>query len=192
MRFTLTLVALLALTACIHAADNPQADPKAMAAMMEKFAPGKEHEALAKLAGKYEVAVKMWMEPGKDPVESKSTAEFTMELGGRYLKQTYKGEMMGKPFTGVGYDGFDRATNKYVSTWIDDFSTTMMCMTGTSKDGGKTVEYTCEVGCPMTGQMIKTRCVHKTVDADTFVFEMYQTQDGKEMKGMELTYKRKK
>ncbi|HYF49273.1 MAG TPA: DUF1579 domain-containing protein [Planctomycetota bacterium] len=191
MRSTV-LIALLALSFCIHAADNPQQDPKAMAAMMEKFAPGKEHEALAKLAGKYDVTVKMWMEPGKDPVESKAEAEFTMELKGRYLKQTFKGTMMGQPFTGVGYDGFDRASNKYTATWMDDFSTTMMYMTGTSKDGGKTVEYTGEQTCPMTGQMIKTRTVHKTVDDDTFTFEMYQTHDGKEMKGMELTYKRKK
>jgi len=162
-------------------------------AWMEKFQPGKEHEAFKKLEGSYDVAVKMWEDPTKPPTESKATAEFKMVLNGRWLKLEYKGEIMGKLFTGLGYDGFDRTTGKYVSVWMDDFSTTMMHSTGTSKDSGKTIEYTGEMGCPMEeGKVVKTRQVHKEESADKFIFEMYMTIDGKEMKGMELTYTRKK
>jgi hypothetical protein len=160
--------------------------------LMEKFRPGKEHESLKKLAGSYDVTLKMWMEPGKDPVETKGAAEFTMEMNGRYLKQVFKGTMMGQPFTGVGYDGFDRTVNKYVGTWLDDFSTQIMFAFGTSKDDGKTIEYVGELGDPISGKMIKTRNVHKTIDDDSFTFEMYQTHGDKEIKCMELVYKRKK
>jgi hypothetical protein len=189
MRLVWVLVLALVGSVGLMAAE---ATPTAAPDFMEKFQPGKEHEALKKLVGSYDVAVKMWMEPGKDPQESKATAEFTMEMNGRYLKQTFKGTMMGQAFTGVGYDGYDRVANKYVSTWIDDMSTQMMQMSGSSKDGGKTIEFTGDMICPLNNQPIKTRTVHKTVDDDTFTFEMYQTMDGKEVKGMELTYKRKK
>jgi hypothetical protein len=40
--------------------------------------------------------------------------------------------------------------------------------------------------------MIKTRTVHKKIDDDKFVVEMYETHRGNEGKYMELTYTRKK
>ena len=160
--------------------------------VMEKMQPGPEHGELKKREGKYDVAVKMWMDPKAPPQESKAKAEMKMVMNGKFLKQEYKGEMMGKPFTGIGYEGFDRVANKYTSTWLDDFSTQAMLAHGESKDGGKTIVFTGEFACPMTGGMVKYRNVYKQIDDDKFTFEMYQTQDGKESKGMELTYTRKK
>jgi len=136
-----------------------------------------------------------WMEkfkPGKDPVVGKVSAEFKMLKDGRYLQQEFKGEMMGKPFTGTGIIGFDRVTGKYANTWIDNFTTSLFYSTGTSKDTGKTLEFTDEHICPMTNQPMKSRSVFKIVDADTLQFEMYEARDGKELKGMEMAYKRKK
>jgi hypothetical protein len=158
---------------------------------MEKFQPGKEHDAMSKASGKYDVAAKCWMEEGKPAVESKGTAEFTMVLGGRYLRQDFKGEMMGKPFTGLGYCGFDRAAGKYVSVWMDDYATGMLPMTGTSSDGGKTITYMGEGVCPKDGVKVKLRAVHTQIDNNKSTFDMFETRDDKERKMMELTYTRK-
>lgn len=159
---------------------------------MEKLQPGKEHDAMSKASGKYDVAAKCWMEEGKPATESKGTAEFAMVLGGRYLRQDFKGEMMGKPFTGLGYCGFDRASGKHTSVWMDDFATGMMPMTGASADGGKTITYEGEGICPMTGVKAKFRAVHTQLSNDKFTFEMFETPEGKkERKNMELTYTRK-
>ncbi|MBI3829182.1 MAG: DUF1579 domain-containing protein [Planctomycetes bacterium] len=194
-KFALSAVLFVAaLAGLVRAEEKQDAAAAEMAKMMEKMQPGKEHEGLKKLEGQYDVAVKMWMEPGKDPLEGKASAEFKMVMNGRYLKQDYKGDMMGKPYTGIGYEGFDRVTGKYTSAWIDDFGTSMMTVTGASKDGGKTIEFTGEQGdCMNEGKTVKLRCVHKVVSDDQFVFEMYHTGgDGKEAKDMELTYTRKK
>src|SRR4051794_25583712 len=110
MRIVAMLVLAIGLCGGVRAADAAPEE------LMEKFRPGKEHEVLKKLAGSYDVTFKMWMEPGKDPVETKATAEFTMEMNGRYLKQVFKGTIMGQPFNGIGYDGFDRTVNKYVGS----------------------------------------------------------------------------
>lgn len=159
---------------------------------MEKFQPGKEHEALAKLAGKYEIAQKCWMEPGKPPVEVKGTAEFTPVLNGRQVKQEFKSELMGKPYNGLGLLGFDRVAEKYTAIWADDFSTGAMLMTGTSPDGGKTITFTSDGICPMDGSKLTFRAVHTQVSADKFTFEMFATHAGKEDKSMEITYTRVK
>jgi hypothetical protein len=183
------LVAMLVLvSSSLFAADQPVMTPE----MMAKFEPGPEHAELKKVEGSYDVGVKMWMDPSQPPMESKATAEFKMVMNGRWLQQTFKGEMMGKPFTGTGYDGYDRAAKKYVGTWLDDMSTQMMYLKGESKDGGKTIEYTGDQVCPMMDKEMKVRTVHKKIDDNKFTFEMYQTIDGKETKGMELTYTRKK
>jgi hypothetical protein len=185
MRIILVLLAFVALT--LRAEEK-----SAEANVMEKFEPGKEHDELKKLEGKYDVIIKVWMDPNAAPEESKASAEFKMEKNGKFLKQEFKGQMMGKPYTATGYDGFDRTVNKYVSVWIDDFSTQVLNLQGETRDGGKTIEFTGDQHCPLNGKVMKMRTVHKQIDADSFTLEMYAAMDGNEQKSMEATYKRKK
>jgi len=52
------------------------------------------------MTGSWEFETKMWMEgPGAPPALSKGTAEMKMIMGGRFLRQDLKGEMMGMPLT---------------------------------------------------------------------------------------------
>jgi hypothetical protein len=154
--------------------------------------PGPEHQALAKLAGKWDVAAKMWMEPGKPPMESTGSSTMEVILDGRYLRQDYRGEIMGQPFTGIGIEGFDRVKNAYTSTWLDSMSTGIMNMDGTSSDGGKTITYEGDYSCPMEKRQIQGRSVTTIVDDDTFTVTMYSTREGSEAKTMELRYTRAK
>jgi hypothetical protein len=65
-------------------------------------------------------------------------------------------------------------------------------MWGESPDGGKTINWTGKGSDPMTGKEQTYRSVTHNMDANTTHFEMYGPGlDGKEMKLMELTYKRK-
>jgi len=187
---TVALLSLVAFGAAYAAEkDMSEADHKAM---MEKMQPGPEHKMLAKLAGNWEVASKWWMDPEKPPMESKGSSTFTVIYDGRFVRQDFKGEMMGQAFTGVGYDGFDNVTKKYTSFWLDSMGTSMFKVDGTSKDDGKTIEYTGEASCPMANGTAKTRWVHKAVSDDSFIFEMYMAPKGTEVKSGELTYTRKK
>jgi hypothetical protein len=153
--------------------------------------PGPEHQAMAKLAGTWDVAMKMWMEPGK-PMESKGTSTIAAILDGRYLREDFRGEVMGQPFTGIGIEGFDRVKNVYTLTWLDSMSTGIMHMEGASTDGGKTVTYEGDCSCPMEKRQIQTRTVTSIVDDKTFTVTMYATREGSEAKTMELRYTRAK
>ncbi|HEV8178482.1 MAG TPA: DUF1579 domain-containing protein, partial [Gemmatimonadales bacterium] len=138
--------------------------------------------------------VKAYMKPGASPEESKGSAVYTMISDGRFLRSEFKGQMMGMPFTGTGLDGYDRVRGAYVATWMDSMSTGLMFETGVSKDEGKTIEYTGEVGdCMAPGKTVKVRTVVTHTSDDAFTYAMYQTRAGeKEAQCLEITYTRAK
>lgn len=191
---TLFVAMVLAVLSCppAWAQGEPDGDAGMDAAAMEKMMPGPEHEVLAKRVGTWSVSTKIWMDPSQNPMESIGTAEFKLVMDGRFLHQEYKGEMMGMPFTGWGFDGFDRVTGKWTSFWIDSMSTSPTSLTGTSADGGKTIEFTGDMSDCASGTVVKTRWVATHSSDDESRVEMYVTHGDKEEKAMELVYKRKK
>ena len=79
------------------------------------------HAHLSLLVGEWTGAAKTWFEPGVVGDESPMTGRMKAILGGRFILHEYTGSMAGKPFEGVAIYGFDLATNKFQSAWIDSF-----------------------------------------------------------------------
>ena len=163
--------------------------------MMEKWnvfmTPGEPHKRMAERVGTWNFTSKMWQQPGTPPEESSGTATSEMIMGGRYLLDKVEGSVMGMPFTGLGISGYDNLNKEFVGTWIDSFGTGIMTSTGTCNDDW-TVCTSVGIGPdPITGKNKKTKMVDRRIDADNYVFEMYDTTpDGKEWLAFELTYKR--
>jgi hypothetical protein len=115
-----------------------------------------------------------------------------MALDGRWLEQRYQGEMMGSPFHGIGYTGYDNMKKEYVGMWMDTASTSVMLTTGKDEGGGK-MTFTGTMDDPMSGQPIAMKEVVTIVDADHHNFEMWMTgPNGQMFKNMEINYSRKK
>jgi len=169
-----------------------QMDMQAMMEMYQKLAtPGEPHKLFASLAGSWTTHMKEWMEPGKPPMESTGTAEMKMLLDGRFLYQEFTGQMMGKPFSGIGIDAYDNIRKKYVTAWMDTMATGIFLMEGTASPDGRTINLTGQHETPGGGHM-SHRTVWKLVDANTQTFDMYGTHPGDtERKMFEITYKRK-
>jgi Protein of unknown function (DUF1579) len=167
-------------------------DPQAMMEMWKKLGtPGEPHKLFATLAGSWATTTKEWMEPGKPPTESTGTAEMKMLLDGRFLQQEFTGEMMGQPFSGIGIDAYDNLRKRYVTVWLDSMGTGIFLMEGTGSADGKTITLKGSHPEPGGGHMTH-RAIWKIIDHDTQTFEMYGAHGhGKEMKNMEITYKRK-
>jgi hypothetical protein len=202
MRIYRILVAVLFLTlaSAAFAQDKPAAGAGAgkpspeqmMAEMMKLATPGPEHERLKAMEGTFNADVTMQMAPDAPPINSKGTMINKMILGGRYLQGDYKGEFMGQPFTGISMTGYDNATKKYVATWMDSMSTTVMMATGTADSTGKTITTTATVECPMDQGGPKTmKQVTTIIDKDHHTYECYEVaKDGKETKMMTIKYTR--
>lgn len=156
--------------------------------------PSPMHKHLEKLAGIWSVESKMWMDPTQPPIESKGSATNTLILEGRWLKQEYKGEMMGMPFSGIGMLGYDNFNQQFIGTWIDNVSTAMTQSSGICNEAGTEFNLSGKMDEPMTGERGKAfRHVWKISSADSHVFEAYDNIPGKgEVRVMEVTYTRVK
>lgn len=165
-------------------------ETKDMMALYRKLAtPAGPHRLLAAMAGSWNTRGRFWMEPGQAPMESTGHSEQTMVLDGRFLQQEFHSEMMGNPFTGLGFCGYDNHTGKYVSTWMDTMGTAIMYFEGTA-DADGTITQTASYDDPVQGPM-QWRSVTHMMNPDTLEFEMYATgRTGKEEKMMEITYTR--
>ena len=170
-----------------------QMDEKAMMELMAKYStPGPEHKALEQFVGTWDTNAKMWHAPGTEPQESTGTAENKMTLGGRFLEQKFEGTMMGQPFTGMGYTGYDLYKKQYVGNWMDSMGTTIMNSTGKADPSGKTMTFTGTMDDYMAKKSMRFEERIKVVDNDHHTFEMwYPGPDGKMFKMMEITYTRK-
>ncbi len=191
----------LALTAALASrADEPAQKAKPESAMdekaiMEKYMkaamPGPEHEKMAKMAGKWKLAVTMWMAPGAPPQKSEATAEFKPILGGRYLQQEVRGDMNGQPFEGRGVEGYDNVTKERFGTWIDSMSTGAMVMKGKCAGDAKKCTLKGKVSDALAGKEVPVSQTVTMNGDNNFTFEMLGPgPDGKMFKTMEIVYTR--
>jgi hypothetical protein len=165
--------------------------------MSEDFAamaaPSEEHERLKPFVGAFKAEVKMWMGPG-DPAISTGVMVNELDLGDRFLRETYTGDPSEGPFPefeGRGYWGYNKVSGQYEGFWIDTASTVMQSETGDVDDSGKVWTMMGEMDNPQTGQKIKKKSVITLVDDDHHRMEMFfEGPDGSEMKGMEIRYVR--
>lgn len=194
---TLAATVLVAFTAALAFADDPKAktgpSQVEMEAMMKAATPGDAHKKLNAMAGTFNADVKMWMQPGAPPSGGTGVAENSWALDGRFLQQNFTGNFMGMPFSGVGYTGYDNIKKKYIGTWMDTMTTSMMISTGTANADGKSYTFTSSMDDPMTGKASPVKETVTVVDDDHHTLEMWTPgPDGKMFKMMEIAYTRKK
>ena len=198
---TAAVVALSALLTGVAAADHhdkkgkgaAKDDPQAMMAAYEQAGqPAEQHKQLLKLVGKWNLAFKSWMDPKAPPMESTGTAEGKALLGDRFVQTTVNSTMMGKPFTGIGISGYDKAKKKFVGTWMDSMGTGIYQMEGTADAAGKVITSHMTGTDAVTGKPSRMRIVGRWESDDKLVEEFHEKKGGKEVKMMEITYTRAK
>ena len=194
----LILSAAFALAAVAFADEKkaaaPPMDEKAMMELWQKMStPSEGHKKLDPLVGSWTTKNTTWMEPGKPPEVTTGTSEQKWVLGGRYLEQRFEGTMMGQPFSGLGYTGFDNFTRKYESTWMDTTGTAILFTKGTFDNSGKVLTATGQMNDVVTKKPMMLRYKTTIVSADEFLFELFSPgPDGKQARMMEIRYTRKK
>ncbi len=166
--------------------------PDEMKAYMDFVTPGAMHKWLASFEGTWEAYAISYMNPAK-PDTSKLIQTYSMMLNGLYQEAKITGEMMGMPFEGRSWSGFDNAKKKFVMTWVDNVSSGTTYLTGDYTTASKTLNLKGTQTNPVNGKDMNIREVLKMIDNDTYTLIMYgDGPDGKEIKFMEGTFKRKK
>jgi len=155
----------------------------------EYMTPGTVHQGFAKMAGNWKATVTMF-DPSGQQMQSEGTVVYETILGGRYLKSSFKGTMMGMPFEGMGVDAYDNATKEYISTWVDNMGTGLMYLKGKWDDASKSIIYTGTMVDPMSGKDQPSKTISKMVDDNHVVQTMFNIVNGQEVKSMEIAYSR--
>ncbi len=184
----------LALNASAFAEDKAEDQKKKQEMMQEwmKFAtPGEGHKFFKDVTGSWTYTSLSWEKKDAKPNKSKGTSTIRLIMGGRYLEQTAKGNMMGMPFEGRGFTGYNNATGKYESTWMDNMSTSMMVGKGSYDKETKTLKDEGEFYCPMNKKNVDYHSEWKMADKNHMTFAMWgPDMDGEEIKMFELSYTR--
>src|SRR5262245_32489743 len=98
--------------------------------------PGPEHQALKALEGEWTATLKS---PDGD---TPGTMSAKMECGGFWLVSSFRTSFGGADFLGRGVDGFDPATSKHISVWVDSTITRPVIFEGTMDKAKKTLTMT--------------------------------------------------
>ena len=77
------------------------------------------HALLARLAGNWKGTCKTWFEPGKLADTQPISGRMRRLLGGRFVKHTYKSQLMGQTMRGHALLGFDLGRGKFIVSWAD-------------------------------------------------------------------------
>jgi hypothetical protein len=117
-------------TAEESAADSEQTEAERLASLTE---PGEHHEHLDRLAGDWDLTIRIWTSPDGEPVESAGTAEARWILDRRFLWTIYRAELFGQPFEAWSIEGYDNQAKEYLGTWRDTQGTYTLIYRGKCK-----------------------------------------------------------
>lgn len=184
LRFTFTALATYSALAAACAVAQDQQDQSWM------IKPTKQHQLLKKDVGTWDATVKVWPMEGAEPMESKGTEKNRLLKGGLWLITRFEGDVIGMPFIGMGQFGYDPAEKKYVGSWIDTMTPHMMTTKAEYDEETKTMTGVAETRDPVTGEKYEAKMITRYKDDDSHVMEMHRSQNGKEWKVMEISYKR--
>lgn len=167
--------------------------------MMKKWkeisTPGEPHRKLDVFVGTWDVETRAFMGgPGTAPTVSKGSCTYSWAVGGRFLKQEFKSEMMGMPIEGVGYTGYDNFEKKYVGAWLDNSTTAIFTLEGAMNKEGSVLTMFGKMDEWMTGEVGKmTKYVFRILTKDKIVFEIHDPALGEPNDmAIEMTFTRKK
>ena len=153
--------------------------------------PGEGQKKLEPMVGSFDVRVLVWLDPSKPPIESRAVAITTWVLGHRYIQTMLAGFVMGEPWSGIGYAGFDNVQQKYVACYMDSGSTGMEWYTGAMAPDGRSARLTATTYDAMTHKPTKVEMRLNITPDGQHQTELWQADpSGKMVKIMELDYRR--
>lgn len=159
-----------------------------MAMWMKSSMPGPQHAALDTMVGTWTAETSFVMDPNAEPMTGEGAMTVSWVLGGRYLKSEMQmADMMGMPFTGLGFNGYDNNAKEYVGVWMDTMGTGIMHLTGQKK--GDTLTMEGQSMSPMGPKQM--RIVTEWIDEDHVVDTFYDKMpDGSWHKSGQISYTR--
>jgi hypothetical protein len=203
---------LTILTASPAIAQKPSTTPQAVPSnapdqadmtkrMVELSKPGENHKLLAGLAGTWEYTGKHFpSDPKEKPIEISGSCVRKPLWEGRYFLAEDTGQKLKMPWAegrkvaskDMIIDGYDNVKRKFVRAIIDNhWDTGILSFEGSYDAATKTITYDAELE-DSPGVKTKTRWLLKILDNDHYMEEIYEDNDGRQVKDTEINFTRVK
>lgn len=153
---------------------------------------GPYHNLIDTLAGTWQEEMKFYMDGVDTPQTVKMTAVITPVLNGLYQQTLHRGKVNGLPYEGRALLGFNKAKNKFEYTWIDNFSSGMMFLTGDLDSVTNTINLTGTMADPVTGKDIGIRQTIEMIANKNLYIKLYDTRNKLERLSMEIIMQKNK
>jgi hypothetical protein len=154
-----------------------------------------EHERLTLDVGTWDATVRCYMQgPGSEPSISHGTEIVELLPGGLWALSDFEGQFGDASFHGHGQSGYDPLKKKYIGTWIDSMSPSIMTMEGDYDPKTKTLTMYGKGTDPRSGKPYEAKMTTEHKDKDSRVFAMFRKSDdskGQFVKAMEISYARR-
>ena len=171
-------------------APNAMSGEEMMAQWHAASTPSANHARLMSMVGTWRATTTFTMAPGAPPQTHEGTSVHRLVLGGRFLEQVYKGSMMGSPFEGIGYTGYDNVQKRYVGTWMDTMGTGVMSSNGVGRPTDTRIDCVCEAIEP-SGKKRVFESIIRIQDHEHHSYEMWtKDENGKKFRTMIVEYER--
>lgn len=168
--------------------------------------PGEHHEHLNRLAGDWDLTIRVWPSPDAEPIESAGTAEARWILDRRFLWTIYRAELFGEPFEAWSIEGYDNQAKQYVGTWRDTQGTYTLVYRGKCRQPdppegepdaepgpeGAYREMAAKLTDPVSGQTFDIRTELRVLDDGSFAQESFIVLSPEEsLKNLEVVGRRR-
>ena len=171
---------------------KPAADAAGTQAGHRADQPETPQQVMAKRAGEYTREIQFLNSSGPQGEPFAGTSKISVILDGHFLMEENDDVVFGKPVHGIRIYGFNNATGNYELASLYTMSNAILLFTGTSSDGGKTVDYSGE-SATAKGEKLTLRAHFRQLNDDQFVVTVANMgADGKESPFQSTTYKRMK
>ncbi len=152
---------------------------------------GANHKMLDSLTGSWEEELKFYMD-GSDTAQTvKMAASISPVLNGLYQQTLHRGKIMDMPYEGRAVLGFNKASNKFEYTWLDNFSSGMMFLTGAMDSLGNKINLSGSMADPVTGKEIGIRQTIEILNNKQQHIKIYDTKNNIERLTMEIIMHKK-
>lgn len=159
---------------------------------MEYATPNEMHKLFTQSEGSWQVETKQWLMPDAEPLTSNGKCTNTLAMDGRYEISHFEAEMMGMPFKGMSVTGFDNAMKEFKTTWIDNFGTGIMMLTGKWNEKKRCIDYVGTMVDPTVKKEVNIRQTYSFIGDNEIQIEMFMInpKTKSEYKSMEIKFKR--
>jgi hypothetical protein len=161
-------------------------------AYMQAGIPGEPHRRLDAFVGTWDTRTTAWLDPAAPPMESSGRVVKRWTLDGRFLLEEMEAaDPMGRPYTGIGYVGYNNGTELYEGVWLSSVQTGMITYEGVFDPSSRTFTYTGTESDPTGGPSVPFRVIVRLEGPDRHVLsQSYLLPDGSEQRAFEIVHTR--